>query len=50
VNSYELELENLSDAIPGEGAPLLGRADAVAQARTSEVLYRSADRFTPVTT
>jgi predicted dehydrogenase len=49
VNSYELELENLSDAIRGEGAPLLGRADAVAQARTIVALYRSADRFTPVT-
>ena len=31
VDSYRLELENLSDAIRGEGEPLLGREDAVAQ-------------------
>ena len=43
VDSYRLQLENLSDAIRGEGAPLLGRADAVAQARTIDALLRSAD-------
>jgi D-xylose 1-dehydrogenase (NADP+, D-xylono-1,5-lactone-forming) len=48
VDSYALELENLSDAIRGEGEPLLGRADAVAQARAIEALYRSADDSTPV--
>jgi xylose dehydrogenase (NAD/NADP) len=42
VDSYGLELENLSDAIRGRGEPLLGRADAVAQARTIEALFRSA--------
>ena len=42
VDSYRLELENLSDAIRGEGEPLLGREDAVAQARTLEALYVSA--------
>jgi D-xylose 1-dehydrogenase (NADP+, D-xylono-1,5-lactone-forming) len=42
TNSYQLELENLSDAIRGEAAPLLGRDDAVGQARTIEALYRSA--------
>jgi D-xylose 1-dehydrogenase (NADP+, D-xylono-1,5-lactone-forming) len=41
ANSYRLELENLADAIAGEAEPLLGREDAVAQARTIEALYRS---------
>jgi len=43
VDSYRLELENLSDAIRGEGSPLLGRADALGQARTIEALYRAAE-------
>jgi predicted dehydrogenase len=42
VDSYGLELENLSDAIRGDGEPLLGRDDAVGQARTIEALFRSA--------
>ena len=42
VDSYRLELENLSDAIRGEGTPLLGREDALQQARTIEALFRSA--------
>jgi predicted dehydrogenase len=33
VNSYRLELENLARAIRGEEEPLLGRADALGQAR-----------------
>jgi D-xylose 1-dehydrogenase (NADP+, D-xylono-1,5-lactone-forming) len=41
-DSYRLELENLSDAIRGEAEPLLGRADALAQARVIEALYASA--------
>jgi xylose dehydrogenase (NAD/NADP) len=41
-DSYRLELENVSDAIRGEGELLLGRADAVAQARTLEALHESA--------
>jgi predicted dehydrogenase len=41
-DSYGLELENLSDAIRGQGAPLLGRDDAVAQARVIEALFSSA--------
>ncbi|MCW2964564.1 MAG: hypothetical protein JWO17_1816 [Actinomycetia bacterium] len=41
-DSYRLELENLSDAIRGEGELLLGREDAVAQARTLGALYESA--------
>jgi D-xylose 1-dehydrogenase (NADP+, D-xylono-1,5-lactone-forming) len=43
ADSYQLELENLSDAIRGEAEPLLERDDAVAQARTIEALYRSAE-------
>jgi len=41
-DSYGLELENLSDAIRGEGTPLVGRDDAVAQARVIDGLFRSA--------
>jgi predicted dehydrogenase len=42
VNSYRLQLEDLSGAIRERREPLLGRADAVGQARTIEALYRSA--------
>jgi D-xylose 1-dehydrogenase (NADP+, D-xylono-1,5-lactone-forming) len=42
-NSYRLELENLGRAIRGEGHPLLGREDAVGQARAIDALYRSAE-------
>jgi xylose dehydrogenase (NAD/NADP) len=48
VDSYRLELENLSDAIRGEGEPLLGRDDAVAQARVLEALHDSAMRGVPI--
>jgi predicted dehydrogenase len=48
VDSYRLELENVSDAIRGEGELLLARADAVAQARTLEALYESAANGTTV--
>ncbi len=41
-DSYRLELENLSDAIRGEGELLLGRDDATGQARTLEALHASA--------
>ncbi len=41
-DSYRLELENLAAAIRGEAGLLLGRADALGQARTIEALYRSA--------
>ena len=44
VDSYRLEVENLSAAIRGEVAPLLGRDDALGQARTIEALYAAADR------
>jgi xylose dehydrogenase (NAD/NADP) len=43
ANSYTLELENLADAIEGRAAPLLGRDDAVAQARVIDALYRAAE-------
>jgi xylose dehydrogenase (NAD/NADP) len=43
ANSYRLEAENFSAAIRGEAAPLLGRDDALGQARTIEALYESAD-------
>ena len=43
VDSYRLELENLSDAIAGEAPLLLGREDAVGQARALEALHRSAE-------
>ena len=42
ADSYRLEVENVSDAIRGTGEPLLGREDAVAQARAIEALFRSA--------
>jgi predicted dehydrogenase len=48
ANSYRLEVENVSDAIRGVGALLLGRDDAVAQARTLESLYRSARSGTAI--
>ena len=48
VDSYRLELENLSDAIRGEAALLLGRDDAVAQAQAIDALFRSADSGTGV--
>ena len=48
VDSYRLELENLSDAIRGEGELLLGRDDAVGQARTLEALHESATNGKPV--
>ena len=42
VDSYRLELENVSDAIRGEAELLLGRDDALGQARALEALHRSA--------
>jgi D-xylose 1-dehydrogenase (NADP+, D-xylono-1,5-lactone-forming) len=43
VDSYRLELENLADAIAGRAPLLLGREDAVGQARTIAALFRSAE-------
>ncbi len=42
VNSYRLQLEDVSRAIREGRQPLLGRDDALGQARTIEALYRSA--------
>jgi len=43
ADSYRLELENVSDAIDGKAELLLGREDAVSQARALEALHRSAE-------
>jgi predicted dehydrogenase len=48
ANPYRLELENLSDAITGEAELLLGREDALGQARALEALHRSAQSGQPV--
>jgi xylose dehydrogenase (NAD/NADP) len=48
-DSYRLELENVSDAIRGEAELLLGREDAVGQARTLGALHESATTGVPVT-
>jgi xylose dehydrogenase (NAD/NADP) len=49
IDSYRLEAENMSAAIRDEGQLLLGRTDALAQARTIEALYEAADSGRPVT-
>ena len=49
ADSYALELEDVAAAIAGERSPLLGRADALGQARTIEALLRSADEGRAVT-
>jgi xylose dehydrogenase (NAD/NADP) len=49
INSYRLEAENMSAAIRGEQPPLLGREDAVGQARTIEALYEAANAGHTVT-
>ena len=43
ADSYQLQLENVSDSIRGRAEPLLGREDALGQARAIEALYRSAE-------
>ncbi|HEY2373494.1 MAG TPA: Gfo/Idh/MocA family oxidoreductase [Gaiellaceae bacterium] len=48
ADSYRLELENLSAAIRGDGELLLGREDALGQARALEGLYESATSGKPV--
>jgi len=48
VDSYRLELENVSDAIRGEAELLLARDDAIGQARALEALHESATRGKPV--
>jgi len=48
VDSYRLELENVSEAIRGEAELLLGRDDAVGNARAIEALAASAESCAPV--
>jgi D-xylose 1-dehydrogenase (NADP+, D-xylono-1,5-lactone-forming) len=43
TDSYRLELENLADAIAGDAPLLLGREDALGQARAIAALFRSAE-------
>ncbi len=43
TSSYLLELENFSAAIRGEAEPLLGRDDALGQARALDAIFRSAE-------
>ena len=47
-DSYRLELEDFARAIRGEKEPLLGRADALGQARALAALYLSAGERRPV--
>ena len=48
ANSYRLELENVGDAAAGEAELLLGRDDAMGQARALEALHESAQSGAPV--
>jgi D-xylose 1-dehydrogenase (NADP+, D-xylono-1,5-lactone-forming) len=48
ADSYRLELEDFAAAARGQQEPLLGRADALGQARVIDALYRSADAGQPV--
>lgn len=45
---YEAELANFADAVAGAAEPLLGREDALGQARAIDALYRSAAEGGPV--
>ena len=47
ANSYALELADFEAAVRGDGSPLLGRDDALGQARTIAALYTSAERNAP---
>jgi predicted dehydrogenase len=47
-SAYALELENFAAAVRGEAEPLLGRADALGQARTLDALLRSAQTGRPI--
>ncbi len=48
ADSYLLELEDFARAVAGEAQPLLGREDAVGQARALAALRRSAAEGVPV--
>jgi predicted dehydrogenase len=47
ANSYALELADFEAAVRGDREPLLGRDDALGQARTISALYTSAERNAP---
>ncbi len=49
IDPYRLELENFAAAVRGDATPLLGRADALGQARTLDALLRSAEFAVPRT-
>ena len=49
ANPDRLELEGPNAAIRGEGPPLLGREDALGQARAIDALFRSAETGEVVT-
>jgi D-xylose 1-dehydrogenase (NADP+, D-xylono-1,5-lactone-forming) len=49
ADPYRLELDNMCAAITGEAEPLLGREDAIGQARALDALYQSADAGAPFT-
>jgi xylose dehydrogenase (NAD/NADP) len=49
ADSYLLEAENMTAAVRGDGAPLLGRDDALGQARAIEALYEAAEDGRTVT-
>jgi xylose dehydrogenase (NAD/NADP) len=42
ADSYRLELDSFANAVAGAAPPLLGRADALGQARAVDALYRAA--------
>lgn len=48
ADPYQLELEDVSRAIRERRPPLLGRADALGQARTIDALYRSSATGAPI--
>jgi D-xylose 1-dehydrogenase (NADP+, D-xylono-1,5-lactone-forming) len=48
ANSYALELQNFEAAVRGDAPALLGRDDALAQARAIAALYRAADEGRPI--
>jgi predicted dehydrogenase len=48
ADSYLLELEDFARAVAGESPPLLGRVDALGQARTLAALRRSAEEGAPI--
>ncbi|MBA3364530.1 MAG: Gfo/Idh/MocA family oxidoreductase [Actinobacteria bacterium] len=48
ADAYQRELENMRDAIEGKAPPLLGRDDALGQARTLQALLQSAQLGRPV--